>query len=80
MNKERALKRGGGRFVVSWEDLPPGDREAAEPSQEIPPGKTLRPGMGAHSNHASDETTAKGVRCCPERGIVRAIERLPHDG
>ena len=37
-HKERALKRGH-RLVVSWEDLPPGDREAAEPSEHLPPEK-----------------------------------------
>lgn len=35
--KERALKRGGGRFFVSWDDLPPGDREAAEPASDLTP-------------------------------------------
>lgn len=38
-HKERALKRGGGRVFVSWEDLPPGAREAAEPSEQIAPEK-----------------------------------------
>lgn len=39
--KERALKRGGGRLIVSWEDLPPQDREAAEPSDQLPPEKVF---------------------------------------
>jgi RNA polymerase sigma factor (sigma-70 family) len=33
--KTRAIKRGGGQFLVSWEDLPPGAREAAEPADEL---------------------------------------------
>lgn len=37
-HKERALKRGS-RLVVSWEDLPPGDRDVAEPSEHLPPEK-----------------------------------------
>ena len=38
-HRERALKRGGGRIFVSWEDLPPTARQLAEPSEEIPPEK-----------------------------------------
>jgi len=36
-NKERALKRGGGRVTISWDELPPREREAIEPSQELSP-------------------------------------------
>ena len=38
-HKERALKRGGGHVVISWEDLPPNEREAIETSQDVTPEK-----------------------------------------
>jgi RNA polymerase sigma factor (sigma-70 family) len=37
--RDRALKRGGGKHLISWEDLPPGAREAVEPSVQLPPEK-----------------------------------------
>jgi RNA polymerase sigma factor (sigma-70 family) len=37
--KDRALKRGGDRFFISWDALPPGAREAAEPADQLPPEK-----------------------------------------
>lgn len=38
-HKERALKRGGGRTVISWEDLPPSERESIAPSENLSPEK-----------------------------------------
>jgi len=40
-HKERALKRGGHHFIVSWDDLPPGARDAFEPSLNLPPEKVF---------------------------------------
>jgi RNA polymerase sigma factor (sigma-70 family) len=37
--KDRALKRGGDRFFVSWDALPPGARDAVEPFEQLPPEK-----------------------------------------
>ena len=38
-NKERALKRGGGRGVISWDELPLREREAMEPAANLSPEK-----------------------------------------
>ncbi|HUS35309.1 MAG TPA: sigma-70 family RNA polymerase sigma factor [Verrucomicrobiae bacterium] len=37
--RDRAQKRGGGRFIISWEDLPPGAREIAAPDEQLSPEK-----------------------------------------
>ncbi len=37
--KDRALKRGGDRFFVSWDALPPGARDFVEPVEQLPPEK-----------------------------------------
>jgi DNA-directed RNA polymerase specialized sigma24 family protein len=38
-HKQRALKRGGGMFFISWDQLLPSDREAIEPSDQLTPEK-----------------------------------------
>ena len=35
-HKSRALKRGGGRQLISWEELSSGDRDLLEPFTEVP--------------------------------------------
>ena len=37
--RERALKRGGGRFIISWDDLPSGVRDAISPDESLTPEK-----------------------------------------
>jgi RNA polymerase sigma-70 factor (ECF subfamily) len=39
--KDRALKRGGGRSFVSWEEMAPRDREIADPSSAELPAEKL---------------------------------------
>jgi RNA polymerase sigma-70 factor (ECF subfamily) len=39
IRKDRALKRGGGRYFVSWDNLPPGARELVEPIAQLPAEK-----------------------------------------
>src|SRR5688572_26233051 len=33
--RERAVKRGGGRRVLSWDDLPPGAQDVADPNEQL---------------------------------------------
>ena len=47
--KERALKRGGGRFFVSWDDLPPGDREAVVVEQLLDAEQRLHVAARVHA-------------------------------
>src|SRR5687767_2794179 len=37
--RERAVKRGGGRHIISWDDLPPGVRDAAGSNENLSPEK-----------------------------------------